>query len=102
MEGSVLEIREFQKLMHDLYFENDSKRGVLGNFAWLISEVGELARAIRSGDKSKIEEEFADVFAWLASLANVLDVDIEEAAMKKYPGKCPRCGQNPCKCVFRV
>ncbi len=96
-----MEIREFQKLMYDLYFENDSKRGVFGNFAWLVSEVGELARAIRSGDRDKIEEEFADVFAWLASLANVLGVDIEGAAMRKYPGKCPRCDSNPCRCAFR-
>jgi len=97
-----VKIKEFQRLMYELYFENDSRRGVLGNFAWLVSEVGELARAIREGDKGKIEEEIADVLAWLASLANVLEVDMEEAATRKYPGKCPRCLQNPCKCKFRT
>lgn len=97
-----MEIKEFQRLMYELYFENDSRRGVPQNFIWLVSEVGELARAIKSGDRDKIEEEIADVFAWLASLANVLNVDIEEAAIKKYPMKCPRCKQKPCKCEFRI
>lgn len=95
-----MEIKEFQKLMRDLYFKNDEKRGKLGNFAWLVSEIGELARVLRTEDKEKIKEEFADVFAWLASLANVLNIDLEEAVQTKYPGKCPRCNNNPCKCQF--
>ncbi|MGQ9720680.1 MAG: MazG nucleotide pyrophosphohydrolase domain-containing protein [Candidatus Jordarchaeum sp.] len=97
-----MEIREFQQLMHDLYFENDKKRGRLGNFIWLVSEIGELARVLRDGNEEKIKEEVADVFAWLASLANVLNIDLEEVVKKKYPGKCPRCKNNPCKCNFRL
>lgn len=95
-----MEIKEFQQLMRDLYFKNDEKRVKLGNFAWLVSEIGELARVLRTEDKEKIKEEFADVFAWLASLANVLNIDLEEAVQTKYPGKCPRCNNNPCKCQF--
>ncbi|MEX2704859.1 MAG: MazG nucleotide pyrophosphohydrolase domain-containing protein [Candidatus Freyarchaeota archaeon] len=97
-----MEIREFQKLMRDLYFENDKKRGRLGNFVWLVSEIGELARVLKAEDEEKIREEIADVFAWLASLANVLEIDLEEAVQRKYPGKCPRCGANPCECEFRM
>lgn len=97
-----MKIKEFQQLMRDLYFENDKKRGSLGNFVWLVSEIGELARVLRTEDLDKIREEIADVFAWLASLANVLNIDLEEAAQRKYPGKCPRCKDNPCKCEFRL
>ncbi len=96
-----MKIKEFQQLMRELYFENDKKRGRLGNFVWLVSEIGELARVLRDEDKEKIKEEVADVFAWLASLANVLEIDLEEAVQNKYPGKCPRCNNNPCRCEFR-
>ncbi|BAA29877.1 74aa long hypothetical protein [Pyrococcus horikoshii OT3] len=67
-------------------------------FFWFIEEVGELAEALRKGDRESMEEEFADVLAWLASLANLVDIDLEEAAKKKYPGVCPYCGKKPCEC----
>jgi len=51
---------------------------------WFIEEVGELARAIKSGNRDNIEEEIADVAAWLVSLANLLEIDFEEAVLKKY------------------
>lgn len=93
-----MRISEFQKLIRDIYFHKDSKRGVEKTFLWFVEEVGELSEAIRKGDRESMEEEFADVLAWLASLANLLDIDIEEAARKKYPGVCPYCGKNPCEC----
>ncbi|MDI3474567.1 MAG: hypothetical protein PWQ79_417 [Thermococcaceae archaeon] len=93
-----MRISEFQKLIRDIYFHKDSKRGVERTFLWFVEEVGELSEAIRKRDRDAMEEEFADVLAWLASLANLLDIDIEEAARKKYPGVCPYCGKNPCEC----
>ncbi len=92
-----MEIKEFQKLIKDIYFEKDSKRGVEGTFRWLVEEVGELARAIRKADKSNLQEEFADVAAWLFSLANLLGVDMDEA-IRKYEKGCPKCGNIPCTC----
>ncbi len=62
--------------------------------------MGELGVAIKEEDKKALGDEFADVFAWLASLANVVDVDLEGATMKKYDGKCPKCRQVPCNCSF--
>lgn len=97
-----MKIKEFQQLMYDLYFENDRKRGRLGNFVWLVSEIGELARVLKTEDQDKMKEEIADIFAWLASLANVLNIDLEEAVQKKYPGKCPRCRNNPCTCEYKL
>jgi len=61
---------------------------------WTIGE------ALKTEDRSAIEGEFADVIAWLASLANIVNIDLETAALNKYDKKCPKCGQNPCQCTF--
>jgi len=86
--------------MRQIYFHRDSKRGVTGTLNWLVDEVGELRAAIKEEDKKALEDEFADVLAWLASLANVVDIDLEVATMKKYDSKCPKCHQVPCNCSF--
>ncbi|PVX23060.1 MAG: nucleotide pyrophosphohydrolase [Candidatus Bathyarchaeum sp.] len=95
-----MHINEFQKLMRQLYFERDSERGREGTINWLKDEVEELKEALEEGDIKAAEKEFADVFAWLASLANIVDVDLEKAAISKYPNKCSKCSQNPCNCQF--
>jgi len=95
-----MHIREFQEMMKRLYFHRDSKRGVAGTYDWLVEEVEELGEALRAADKKALEDEFADVIAWLASLANVTNVDLEKAALNKYDNKCPKCGQSPCRCTF--
>ena len=96
-----MHIREFQKMMRSIYFHRDSKRGTEGTFDWLVDEVKELEEALKIDDKKGLENEFADVIAWLASLANVTDVDLEKAALNKYDNKCPKCGHSPCQCTFR-
>ncbi len=93
-----MEIREFQELIRELYFERDSKRGKEKTMLWLVEEIGELAEAIRKNDLNSIGEEMADVFAWLVSLANLYGVDLENEVKKKYPGYCLRCGKKPCEC----
>ncbi|MFA5363932.1 MAG: MazG nucleotide pyrophosphohydrolase domain-containing protein [Candidatus Bathyarchaeia archaeon] len=93
-----MDIKEFQKLMHQLYFSRDSQRGTDKTLAWLEDEVQELKEALKEGDIQAAEKEFADVLAWLASLANVVNVDLEKAALEKYPHKCSKCNQNPCDC----
>jgi len=86
--------------MRRLYFHKDSKRGLEKTFEWLVEEVAELGEALKTEDRKVLENEFADVIAWLASLANVANVNLEEAALHKYDGKCPKCGQAPCQCPF--
>ena len=95
-----MEIREFQDLMRRIYFHRDSKRGSTGTFNWLVDEVEELGAAIKQEGKKALEDEFADVLAWLASLANVVGIDLEGATMKKYDQKCPKCRRVPCNCPF--
>ena len=77
-----MEIREFQKLINDKYGKRDRERGTPGTYMWFIEEVGELATALHGQDQVNKAEEFADVFAWLCTLANISDVDIEEACTK--------------------
>lgn len=91
-------IGEFQKLIREIYFVKDSRRGFDGTFRWFVEEVGELAQAVRHNRKSGMAEEFADVFAWLVSLASLTGVDLEEAC-GKYQNGCPKCQSLPCKCL---
>ena len=96
-----MHIHEFQEMMRQLYFKRDSERGVDGTYSWLVDEVAELGEELKKGtDKEATEKEFADVIAWLASLANVMGIDLEKAAISKYNYKCPKCHQAPCQCTF--
>jgi NTP pyrophosphatase (non-canonical NTP hydrolase) len=94
-------IREFQNMMARIYLSRDSKRGTMGTYNWLKEEVDELGEAMRKTDKKDLEDEFADVIAWLASLANILDIDIEKAMLRKYDNCCPKCRSLPCTCQFK-
>jgi NTP pyrophosphatase (non-canonical NTP hydrolase) len=95
-------ISEFQGMMRRLYFRGDSKRGARRTYDWLVDETRELGDALKNRDKQELASEFADVIAWLASLANVVNVDLEEATLSKYENKCPKCRQSPCRCTFRA
>ena len=82
-------ISEFQKLIHDRYYPTDSARGAPATFLWFAEEVGELAQAIAErerggGTSDSLEEEFADVLAWLTTLANITGVDLTKAIHRKY------------------
>jgi NTP pyrophosphatase (non-canonical NTP hydrolase) len=95
-----MDIHEFQNMMRRLYFHKDSKRGINGTYSWLMDEVKELGEALDANDKEEVENEFADVIAWLASLANVANIDLEKTTLNKYDDKCPKCRSAPCKCPF--
>ena len=92
-----MDLASLQDLMASTYGERDSTRGIPATVAWLAEEVGELAQAVRKGSHEQQVHEFADVLAWLTSLANQLDVDLSEAA-GRYANGCPRCGSIPCTC----
>ena len=77
-----MEIRAFQQLIDDKYGKRDRARGTPATYMWFIEEVGELATALHGTDQANKEEEFADVFAWLCTLANINDVDLEKACEK--------------------
>jgi NTP pyrophosphatase (non-canonical NTP hydrolase) len=95
-------ISEFQDMMRRLYLRRDSNRGAKRTYDWLVDETRELGDALKSGDKEELASEFADVIAWLASLANVVNVDLEGATLSKYDNKCPKCRHSPCRCTFKA
>jgi NTP pyrophosphatase (non-canonical NTP hydrolase) len=90
---------DFQRLIRKMYYEKDVARGIDGTFMWLMEEVGELASALRNGTHEERLGEFADVLAWLATIANVAGVDLSEAVALKYGAGCPGCGQFACTCA---
>ncbi len=83
-DDAPLTFEQFQQFIRDRYYETDSARGTPATFLWLMEEIGDLATALHGDDEHNLSEEFADVFAWLATLANINDVDLEAAIRKKY------------------
>jgi NTP pyrophosphatase (non-canonical NTP hydrolase) len=88
--------------MRTLYGERDVARGSHKTMLWLVSEVGELAEAMaKEKSPEAVKSEVADVLAWLCSVCNVLEVDLEKSATAKYTGNCPKCKSSPCKCAVK-
>lgn len=103
-----MEIRIFQQLIRDIYYQKDFDRGLNGTFLWFVEEVGELAKAIgnfkhdkEENSKKNIAKELADIFAWGASIANIMDIELETAIQNKYPNHCLKCKSNPCMCTTK-
>lgn len=112
-QPTSVSLASFQKLIREMYLEKDVARGVPGTFMWLMEEIGELSSALRktdSGDltglsdqeiaerRKNLQEEFADVLAWLATIANVVGVDLDRAVQEKYGSGCPGCKEFLCVC----
>lgn len=96
-----LSLNELQEQIRVTFGAKDAQRGADGTFMWFMQEVGELATALRAGSQEEKTLEFADVLAWLATLANIAGVNLEEAMQRKYGRGCPGCGKNPCECGFK-
>lgn len=77
-----MQLDELQELVDTLYGEADRERGIPSTVAWLCEELGELAQAVRKGTKEQQLHELGDVLAWLASLANQIDLSLEDAIQR--------------------
>jgi NTP pyrophosphatase (non-canonical NTP hydrolase) len=97
-DSRSMSLSDLQSLIRTMYSSKDEARGIDGTFMWLMEEVGELAAALREGSPDELAREFADVLAWLATIANVAGVDLEQAVIAKYGRGCPGCGQFVCEC----
>ncbi|MEK7804587.1 MAG: MazG nucleotide pyrophosphohydrolase domain-containing protein [Planctomycetota bacterium] len=93
-----MDIEGFQKLIEEMYLEKDAKRGLSKTFMWFTEEVGELSRALREDNREELKKEFADVLAWLFTLASLSGIRMEET-LSKYTAGCPVCKQIPCLCA---
>lgn len=92
-----MDFAAFQHLMAETYGTRDRRRGTPASVAWLVEEVGELAQAVRKGGPEDQLRELGDVLAWLASLADQLDLSLEDATLR-YQDGCPHCSELPCRC----
>ena len=92
-----MEIADLQAVIEATFGAKDRERGLPSSVAWLTEEVGELAQAIRKGTRDDQLHELGDVVAWVASIANQLGLDLDEA-LERYRTGCPRCGVSPCTC----
>src|SRR5438046_9095406 len=99
-ENDRLSLSDLQSLIRKMYSSKDEVRGIDGTFMWLMEEVGELAAALREGTPAEQAREFADVLAWLATIANVAGIALEQAVLEEYGGGCPGCGHVGCRCVL--
>lgn len=97
-EKPDISFHDFQLLIREMYYEKDIQRGVDGTFMWFMEEIGELASALRGGSKEELRGEFADVLAWLATIANISGIDLSESIIEKYGSGCPGCGRFACTC----
>ena len=93
-----INLKDFQRLIRTMYYEKDEARGIEVTFMWLMEEVGELSSALRDGTQEERLGEFADVLAWLATIANVAKIDLTEAVQRKYGHGCPGCNHLVCDC----
>ncbi|MEM9033446.1 MAG: MazG nucleotide pyrophosphohydrolase domain-containing protein [Actinomycetota bacterium] len=93
-----MELGDVQRVIEDAYGAKDRERGVPSTIAWLAEELGELAQAVRKGTRDQQVHELGDVLAWLASLANQIDISLEEA-FARYADGCPSCAASPCTCL---
>lgn len=80
--STSMNLNELQQLMESLYGAADRERGVPATVAWLAEELGELAQAVRKGTREQQLHEFGDVLAWLASLANQMDIQLDDAMLR--------------------
>ncbi|WP_336518011.1 MazG nucleotide pyrophosphohydrolase domain-containing protein [Pollutibacter soli] len=86
-----MEISALQQIVRDRYFKTDNDRGIYHTALWFHEEVGELSAAIASGDIPNAKEELGDVLMWLLTLANLMNIDMDEV-VKDYlnnPRKLP-------------
>ena len=84
--------------MLDLFYTKDKARGIEKTFLKLVEEMGELSEAILLEDEMKIKEEIIDVIAWIFSIANLAEIEVDKVFFEKYNQVCPRCKNNPCNC----
>ncbi|MBX2813613.1 MAG: hypothetical protein KTR25_17480 [Myxococcales bacterium] len=97
----MVDLRAFQTSIEGTFGPKDRERGIPGTFMYLIEEIGELAEALKEPEQHDVAGEFADCLAWLVSLANLANIDLAEAATRKYPKKCIRCDASPCTCLSK-
>ena len=87
-------IREFQGYFREIYPNNDLSEDYI--YAYFSRTVSYLCKNLSSRHNST--DSFIETVAWLFSLANKFEIDIQEAVLRRYPGVCHYCISRPCQC----
>ena len=98
--ASRMTLGELQQLIRDTFGAKDGRRGdcrARSCGSWRKS-ANWPPRFVAMTPEEATATEFADVLAWLATLANIAGVDLEEAVRAKYGAGCPECHRMPCVC----
>lgn len=94
---SAARIKDFQKVLADIYAERNKNRDPEYIYSYLARNSSYLSRSVlRDGS---VESSFIKTMSWLFSFANALDIDLEDAFLKKFPKVCPYCTATPCSCM---
>ncbi|MHA1480405.1 MAG: MazG nucleotide pyrophosphohydrolase domain-containing protein [Candidatus Thorarchaeota archaeon] len=95
-----MDTKDAQDLIRRIYLDRDKERGIERALLRTFEELAELSDAIQRNKSLKdIEDEIADVFAWIISIANLLEINLGEVLLSKYHNACSRCKKTPCVCL---
>jgi len=90
-------LTELQDLVARLYADRNARRGIDGSLEALSGRIAALPDLLDEADIEKQARHLADVLVDLTSVANGLEVNLQEA-VRYYVHGCPECGNNPCDC----
>lgn len=93
-----MSITEFQKMIKQIYGKTNHDHG--HDFDYFFSY---LVRTISSGFKrirNNVDpsEKFAKSISYLCGLCELLNIDLQQCFLKRFPNICPYCLISPCKC----
>jgi len=102
-------VQQWVTHMDVVYGNINRNNGIFFAICRLQEEIGEAKAAHHFDDvanssvtlsmrRLNIAREFADVLAWIFSIASMLDLDLDTTILEQYGGKCYRCGERPCDC----
>ena len=88
---------DLQRHMNQIYGKSNTDFTVEDIFVRLSESSAKLTEY---ADNAPAEaNEFIKVLSWFFALVNKLDIDTQEAMLKRFPDVCPHCCSNSCICL---
>ncbi len=97
--GKNCSLDDFQKMIQQITGpSNDQLFSVIDLANEHSIFVAKALKGLRLSNHDILKSNLIIAFCWLNTIANRLNVNIEQALWRKYPYICPYCGQIPCTC----
>ncbi|MCO4786772.1 MAG: hypothetical protein KC467_12700 [Marinomonas atlantica] len=96
LENVPKTLNDIQNYLNDLYTEVNDNKEMEYLFSYLFRNVSYLSRGV-SRNKESIDN-FIKSFSWIISIANKLNINLQDAIERKFPDTCPYCLGKPCVC----